>query len=129
MNPNIAASFLRSGRTLANAANAAAVVAGVACFISNPAYTRILLAGSILLWFVECYYAMRVAIDASLFRAMSVDADAVARDLDAFLKRSAGRPLQDRTRGALELWRRQIAALVVQLATLFAAIVLRLANL
>ena len=123
----VTSSFLDSGRTIAHAANAAAVVAGLGCLWEGPVASRSTLAASIVFWLVECWFAVRVSIDASLFRVMAEDADEGARRLDAMLDR-AGRPIEDRTRGALAPWRKQIAALVLQIAALAAGIVLRIAN-
>jgi hypothetical protein len=120
-------SFLGSGRVLANAGNAAAIVGGVGCVVAGPVYSRIVLAGSLLFWFVECWFAVRVAIDGSLFGVMAADPEEGGRQLDVMLNRT-GRPLAERSRGALALWRKQIAALAVQLAALAAGIILRIAN-
>jgi hypothetical protein len=131
MSSSITAAFLDSGRALANAANAAAIVAGVGCVMTGPIYSRIAVTGSILIWFLESYYAVRVAIDSSLFRLLATDPEEAARDLDNFLgtSREPSRSIEDRARGALSLWRRQIAALTLQLTALIAGIVLRIANL
>lgn len=129
MSSNITAGFLDSGRVLANVANTAAVIAGVGCVIMSPGYSRLALAASIALWFVESYYAVRVAIDSSLFRLLATDPEGTSRHLDNFLRTTKERSLEDRTRGALALWRRQIVYFTVQLATLLAGIMLRVANL
>jgi hypothetical protein len=131
----LTASFLDSGRILANAANAAAIVAGIGCAVASPPWSRLVLAGSLLFWFVECWFAMRAAIDSSLFRVMAADPEEAARQLDAMLGAAPfgaatvrERSLADRTRGALALWRKQIFALGVQFAALSAGIILRIAN-
>ena len=123
----LTASFLDSGRVLANAGNAAAIVAGIGCIVASPSYSGLVLGGSLLFWFVECWFAVRVAIDSSLFRVLADDPEEGGRQLDAMLNRS-GRTLADRSRGALALWRKQIAALSMQLAALAVGIVLRFAN-
>lgn len=130
MSSNITASFLDSGRVLANAANAAAIVAGVGCMMTSPMYSRLALTGSILIWFLQSYYALRVAIDGSLFRLLAADPEEAARQLDNFLGRSRtpGRSIDDRARGALTLWRRQIVAISLQLTALILGIFLRIAN-
>jgi hypothetical protein len=145
VNCGLTASFLDSGHVLANASNAAAIVAGIGCIIAGPACGRWVLGGSFLFWFVECWFAVRVSIDSSLFRVLAADPVDAGRKLDAMLSRPAAaptrttaapfgtatvreRPLEDRTRGAMKLWRKQIAALAMQLATLTAGIVLRVAN-
>lgn len=148
----LTASFLDSGRVLANAGNAAAVVAGIGCIMAGPAGSRCVLAGSLLVWFVESWFAVRVAIDSSLFRVLAADPAEGGRQLDAMLSRSAAvpqppdaarsgpeatplgtatareRPLEDRSHGALKFWRRQTSALAIQLAAFAAGIVLRIAN-
>ena len=123
----LTASFLDSGRVIANSGNAAAIIAGIGCIITGPTNSRLVLAGSLLLWLVENWFAVRVAIDSSLFRVLAADPEEASRQLDAKLNRG-GRTLADRTRGALALWRKQIAALAIQLAALAAGIVLRIAN-
>jgi hypothetical protein len=145
VNCGLTAGFLDSGHVLANASNAAAIVAGIGCIIAGPACGRWVLGGSFLFWFVECWFAVRVSIDGSLFRVLAADPVEAGRKLDAMLSRPAGaptrpnaspfgtatvrdRPLEERTRGAMKLWRKQIAALAMQLATLTAGIVLRVAN-
>lgn len=123
-NLSVTAAFLDSGRVIANAANAAGVVAGIGCFIVGPGYRRGILACSILLWFIECYYAVRVAIDASLFRVLASDPEGAAHAIDNLVQRRGERSLKDRTHGALALWRRQIAFLILQLAALALGVIL-----
>jgi hypothetical protein len=118
------ASILDSGRVLANAAHAGAVVAGLGCFISLPVAARLFFIFSILCWFAGSWFAVRVAIDASLFRALTGDFE--LRRLDALLTRwgftqqPKERNLEDRSHGALRLWRRQTMLLAIQLAALLA---------
>ncbi len=119
----LTASFLDSGRVLANAGNAAAIVAGIGSIVSGPSAGRWVMAGSLLIWFVECWFAVRIAIDCSLFRVLAADPDEGGRQLDVMLNRG-GRTLDDRARGALALWRKQIAALAVQLTMLTVGIAL-----
>src|SRR5579864_219383 len=61
-----AAGILAAGQTLARVANAAAIVAGVACWLARGP-TLFLLGLSVLLWLVQTWFAARVAIDRSLF--------------------------------------------------------------
>src|SRR5260370_20186849 len=88
----LTASFLDSGRVLANAGNAAAIVAGIGCVVPGPSCSRFVLAGSLLFWFVECWFAVRVAIDSSLFRVMAADTEEAGRQLDAMLVRPGAVP-------------------------------------
>ena len=128
MSCEITASFLDSGRVLAHAGNGGAILAGVGSLMVGSELARTVLAVSLLFWFVECYYAVRVSIDSSLFRVIAADPEESVRRLDEVLHR-AERPLEDRRRGALGLWRKQRAALAAQLATLMAGIVLRIVGL
>lgn len=129
----VTSGFLESGRTLAQAANAAAVVAGIGCWWSRTA-SGILLGVSLAAWMVETWFAVRVAIDRSLFRTLSQFPTDGADWLDALLvdwklaKITASRTMADRTRGALHLWRMQSTALAVQLAALGGGMILRAVN-
>jgi len=126
----VTASFLESGRTLANAANAAAVIAGIGCF-SGRSTTAVLLGLSLAAWAVESWYAVRVAIDRSLFVTLAQEPADGADWLDVLLvdwkliKAAKSRNMTDRMQGAMRLWRIQGAALVLQLAALAGAIVVR----
>jgi len=130
----VTAGFLESGRTLANAANAAAIVAGVGCWWSRTA-SGILLGLSLTAWMVETWFAVRVAIDRSLFRTLGEHPADGADWLDALLvdwkltKIAQSRTMADRTRGALRLWRMQSSALALQLAALGGGMILRAVNL
>jgi hypothetical protein len=130
----ITTAFLDSGRTLANVANAAAVVAGVGCWFARPS-SGVALGLSLVAWLVETWFAVRVAIDRSLFRSLAEEPADGADWLDALLvdwklvKTAQSRSMPDRIRGALGLWRRQSAALALQLAALAAALVLQAVNL
>ena len=124
----VTASFLDSGRVLANAAHAGAILAGLGCFISLAIAARAFFLISILFWFAGCWFAVRVAIDASLFRALTGSED--LQKLDALLsrwrlvKQPKDRGIEDRSRGALRLWRRQATVLTLQLSALLAGIAL-----
>jgi hypothetical protein len=127
----VTAGFLESGRTLSNVANAAAVIAGIGAGVST---SGVLLVVSLAAWLVESWFAVRVAIDRSLFRTLASYPQDGADWLDALLvdwnlvKAATSRSMADRSRGALRLWRMQAAALTVQLATLAAGIILRVVN-
>lgn len=85
-------------------------------------------------WPAGCYFAVRVAIDASLFRQITGDVSGGCGELDEWLRRTGwryrqtARTVTDRTRAALVLWRWQAALLVVQLMALALAILLRAAG-
>jgi hypothetical protein len=128
------ASLLDSGRTLASTSHVAAVIAGVVVFLAHSTVVQVVCAVSMMCWPVGCYFAVRVAIDASLFRQLAGDPSERCRDLGEWLHRLGWRhrktecTLTDRTRGALALWRWQAALLAVQLMALAAALLLRVAG-
>jgi hypothetical protein len=130
----VTASFLESGRVLSHVSNAAAIIAGINGAGINGAgikATGILPVISLAAWLIGIWYAVRVAIDRSLFRTLAANPEAGADWLDSLLrdwklvKAPGSRSIADRSRGALRLWRMQAAALIVQLATLIAAEILR----
>ena len=131
----VAAGFLESGRTLANVANVAAIVAGVGYWYEGPGWSSIGLAVSLVCWIVESMFAVRVAIDRSLFQTLAKDPEAGGGWLDALLVdwKLAGarksRNMPERSKAALRLWRIQRSALILQLAALGGAMILRAVNL
>jgi hypothetical protein len=112
---------------MSSIANAAAIIAGFGI-------TGIPLVVSLAVWLVESWFAVRVAIDRSLFRTLAANPRDGADWLDALLvdrkliKAANSRSMEDRSRGALRLWRLQAAALTVQLVVLVAAVVLRVGS-
>jgi hypothetical protein len=132
---NVTAGFLASGSTLAAIANVAAIIAGFAYWYAAPGASAAVLAFSLACWMVGSWFAVRVAIDRSLFRTLAEDSPEGAEWLDALLvewalvKSTKSRSIADRSRGALRLWRMQSAALVIQLAALAGAMMLRAVNL
>jgi hypothetical protein len=129
LDSSMTASFLESGQTLASAGNVAAVVAGVAGATVHLAVVRLLFAASMLCWLVECWFAVRVRIDALLFRQLAGESEGDWRRLDellinwGFARSSKDSGVSDRGRGAVALWRNQAVTLAIQLATLLGAIV------
>jgi hypothetical protein len=127
----IIASFLESGRTLARASHTAALVAGIGSAAAPSTVPRILFSGSLMCWLVECWFAVRVTIDASLFRHLTGDSADGWRRLDQLLKvwrlrgTAEGRSTAERSRGAIALWRMQAVVLAIQLAMLIAAVILQ----
>ena len=123
----VMAGLLESGRVLSHVANAAAIIAGIGG-------ASILTVVSLAAWPIGSWYAVRVAIDRSLFRTLAANPEEGVEWLDSLLldwklvKVAGSRNIADRSRGALRLWRMQAAALVVQLATLAAAEILRVVH-
>src|SRR5207248_2999265 len=68
LDDSITASFLESGWTLARASHTAALVAGIGSAAAHSTVQRIVFSGSLVWWLVMCWFAVRVTIDASLFR-------------------------------------------------------------
>jgi hypothetical protein len=131
LDSRVTASLLESGWILANAGHAAALVAGFGSVAAHHATARLLFSSSMLCWLVECWFAVRVLIDTSLFRHLAGEPEDAWGRLDelmgawGFLRARQGRRPEDRSRGAMALWRRQAIALGMQLAILIAAVVLQ----
>jgi hypothetical protein len=131
LDDRITASFLESGRTLARASHTAALVAGIGSAAVQSTVARIVFIGSLVCWLVECWLAVRVTIDASLFRHLAGDPEDHWRRLDELMdgwglrRTTASRSAADRGRGAIGLWRRQAIALAMQLVTLITAVLLQ----
>ena len=128
---SVTASILESGRVMANAGHAGAIVAGVGSAFAHTAIVRMIFAASILCWLVECWLAGRVAIDASLFRTLATEPEDGGKMLDELLtgwglgRNLKERSMADRSRAALGLWRRQAAVLAIQLTSLATGIVIQ----
>jgi hypothetical protein len=126
-------SLLDSWRVTARAANFAALVASAGVLLPGPSLSRWIFVASLLCWMVGSWLAMRVSIDASLFRVFAEgDSQAVGTALDELLIRlgfpssQCERSVTDRSRGAVHLWRCHIAACAAQLGVLIAALTLTL---
>jgi hypothetical protein len=115
----ITASFLDSGKLLMNAAHCAALIAGGGMLLSDR---RLLFACSLICWPLVCYLGIRVAIDASLFRELANAPEEAVRALDEMLRVPRARTFSQRSRGALRLWKRLIAAVAIQFAILAVAL-------
>lgn len=128
---SVTASFLESGRVLANAGHAGAVVAGIGIAFAHAPLVRMVFAASILCWLVECWLAVRVAIDASLFRVLAAESEDGGKKLDELLtgwgfgRHVKARSIPDRGRGALALWRGQVAVLAIELTAIAAGVVIQ----
>jgi len=127
----VAAGFLRSGHALANCANCAALIAAAGALLAHAAAARLLFTASVLWWPAACYFGMRVAIDARLFRELGREGAEGGQALDELLRAwglsnaEPGRSMAERSRGALRLWRRQMAAVAVQLAAMAAGLLVQ----
>jgi hypothetical protein len=128
MDCRLTASFLESGQALVNTGHAAAVIAGLGVVATHSAAVRLLFCGSMVCWVTECWFAVRVTIDASLFRHLACEPEDAWQRLDelrsewGFRIARETRSAVDRQRGAIALWRRQAKALAVQVTILIAAI-------
>ncbi len=124
----VAAGFLRSGQVLSNCANCAALIAAGGALLAHAPAARLLFTTSVLCWPAGCYFAMRVAIDARLFCELGREGAEGGQALDEVLHAwglanpKPGRTVAERSRGALRLWRRQMAAVAVQLAAMAAGL-------
>jgi len=129
-NAAVTAGFLESGRTVSQASNVIAVIAGVGCWWLQGSIA-ILLFVSLIAWLAQTWFAARVAIDRSLFQTLAGDPEEGADKLDSLLaqwgvlKQARPRSIEDRSRGALRLLRLQSAALGLQVLALFCAMLLR----
>ncbi len=124
------ASLLRSGSTLVLAAHVGALLAGF--HVQSQAPGIWLCFASLLCWCVVLYLAVRIKIDAGFFDLLAADPDHAPEQLDQFLdkaglrKLSKSRTNDERCQGALGLWRRMVAMVIVQLVLLFLAEIKRL---
>jgi hypothetical protein len=137
MEARVTRSLLDSGRVISRAGNVAALLAGAGCLLPGSALSLWVFSLSLLCWIAGCWLAVRVAIDASLYRVFARgDSAAAGKALDGLLVRLRLRSSQraqnladrspgDRCQGALRLWRCQIAAFTAQLAILVAAVIQR----
>ena len=133
MNPRFecaaTASLLSSGASLTTATNCAAVVGAAGILLAHSATARAILVAPVLFWPVACYFDLRVAIDASLFKELALADQDNGPALDELLRRGGltrGRPdrtISDRSQGAVKLWRRLIAIAGIQVATSVAAVI------
>jgi len=128
LDEHITSIFLESGQTLALISHTAALVAGIGSAAAHSTVPRAMFGGSLVWWLVECWFAVCVAIDASLFRHLAGEREDRWRRLDEFLaswdlrKTAQGRSAADRNRGAMALWRMQAVTLTIQLVMLIAAV-------
>jgi hypothetical protein len=134
MNPRfecgVTASFLSSGTSLAIASHCAALIGAVGVLLAHTIAARAVFVAPVLCWPGACYFALRVSIDASLFKELALVPDEGGPALDELLRRHgfAGAPLDrtitERSAGALKLWKRLIAVTAIQIVASLAAIMI-----
>jgi hypothetical protein len=127
------ASLLGSGAGLAIATNCAAVIGAAGILLAHSVTARAILLVPVMLWPLACYFSVRVAIDASLFKELALaDKDSgPPREemLDEILQQrglaqgAPGRSISDRSQGAIRLWKRLIAITGIQVAASVAALI------
>jgi hypothetical protein len=123
------ASLLSSGTSLTTASNCAAMVGAAGILLAHSSTARAILVAPVLFWPLACYFSLRVAIDASLFRELALADQDNATALDELLQQrglARGRPgwtISDCSRGAVKLWKRLIAITGIQVATSVAAVI------
>jgi hypothetical protein len=132
MNPRfecgVTASLLSSGANLATAGNCAAVIGAAGILLAHSAAARLIFMAPLLGWPAACYFSVRVAIDASLFKELALAEQDSEPGLDEVLRRrglARGRPertIEDRSQGAVKLWKRLIAITGIQIATSLSAV-------
>lgn len=121
--PRIAAALLRRG-AMVHAMSAALTLGGIAAVVFGfPGMWPVVVVG-----LVEFWLAARVAIDADLFAALGEDDlarfDEAMRRLGLMPESKAGRPMDDRIRGALRLLKLQGAMLLLQIVLAFIGMML-----
>jgi hypothetical protein len=129
----VTASLLDHGPTLAAVGALAAVVAMFGCFIPHDSAPKIAFQVSLILWIAAFWFAVRVRIDAVLFRALAV-AGGSLEDLDELmaewrLARSVpSRSIEDRCAGAFRLLRWLVICVASQVLLFLAGIALTVAE-
>ena len=119
------ASLLRSGSTLVLTAHVGAALAGF--HIHSQSHGIWFCFASLLCWCAVVYLAVRIKIDAGFFVLLAADPDHAPEELDHFLDKAGlrkvtkSRTIDERCQGAIGLWRKMVAVLVLQLFLLFLA--------
>jgi len=122
--PRIAAALLRRG-TMVHAMSAALTLGGIAAVVFGfHGMWPVVVVGVIEFWL-----AARVAVDADLFAALGENDDLARFDeamrrLGLMPDSKAGRPMDDRIRGALRLLKLQGAMLLLQIVAVFIGMML-----
>lgn len=122
----VAAALLDSGRTAALAGHVAKVLSVLTLLLAPvppPISAFVALVLVVCLWPAQCWYAVRGAVDASLFRVLGPDPGSLD-SLDSSLARwrlgpaRAPRSAGERATAALRIWRRHLAIVGVQASLL-----------
>ena len=121
----IAAALLRRG-ALVHAMSAVLTVASLlGGIVLDMGGVRLVAGVVVVVGLAEFWLAARVAIDADLFAALAgndfAHFDEAMQKLGLMGDDKAGRPIEARIRGALQLLKLQTAFLLLQIAALFAA--------
>jgi hypothetical protein len=121
--PRIAAALLRRG-AMVHAMSAALTLGGIAAVVFGfPGMWPAVVVG-----LIEFWLAARVAIDADLFSALGesdlAQFDEAMRRLGLMPQSKAGRPMDNRIRGALRLLKLQGAMLLLQIVAIFIGMML-----
>ena len=130
----IATAVLSSGRTVHGAAGVLTIVGVLTALLAGaggPARWAAVLA--VLLYVVESWLALRVALDAELFGRTDPPGAMLAtldqRLVDWRLRSPrAARPLEERARAAVGLWKLQLALTIVEAVVVAAAIAAAIAR-
>ena len=121
--PRIAAALLRRG-AMVHAMSAALTLGGIAAVVFGFHGTWPV----VVVGLIEFWLAARVAIDADLFAALGegdlARFDEAMRQLGLMPEGKAGRPMDDRIRGALRLLKLQGAMLLLQIVAAFIGMML-----
>jgi hypothetical protein len=123
----VTGSLLDSGVVLTKASQCAAVIGVAGTLLAHSGAARLIFAVPTLCWPVACYFGVRVAIDASLFRELAMENDDGGPVLDKLMherglaREKPTRTIGERSAGAVKLWKRLIAITGIQIAASLAA--------
>jgi hypothetical protein len=127
----VTASFLRSAKMLANASHCAALIGAAGVLLASSLPARLIFAASVLCWPGACYLGLRCAVDAYLFRDLPLAEEGAGKAMDSVLRahglirNASDRPLADRCRGALALWKRMVALVSLQVLAVLAGVIVQ----
>lgn len=128
----VTAALLRQGRLLDGCSGALLLLGaafGLAQLIGAPRdpWLAAICLGLVLAGLVQKYWALRVAFDAELFERIDrlglAELDAALHGLGLLAEGKAGRPLHERSGGALRLLKRQALLLALQVLLLLGGLI------